>query len=166
VSSSKYTYCTWMPTARVVPFSELFWLSHCVKLLGQCSTIVCCAITLSYYQWLFFQNVIQSQPRGSKNPIVLYQEIWLRKWRRVSKAAVCSHFATVQLVRSLFWNTKLSPEPFSCSRRCGKHLVHARMKKMRLRPDLLWKNAAGKIYQTKCIVGQIFWRGSLSYWYS
>jgi len=36
-------------------------------------------------QWLFFQNVILAQPHGSKHPIVLYQEMWLRKWRRVSK---------------------------------------------------------------------------------
>jgi len=26
---------------------------------------------------LFSQNVIQLQPHGSKNPIVLYQEMWL-----------------------------------------------------------------------------------------
>ena len=35
--------------------------------------------------WLFFQIVIQAQPRGSKNLIVLYQEMWLQKWRHVSK---------------------------------------------------------------------------------
>jgi len=36
-------------------------------------------------QWLFFQNVIQLQPHGSKNPIVLYQEMWLQRWLHVSK---------------------------------------------------------------------------------
>jgi len=33
--------------------------------------------------WLFFQNVIQLQPHGSKNPIVLYQEMWLQRWLHV-----------------------------------------------------------------------------------
>ena len=49
-------------------------------------------------QWLFFQNVIQVQPHGGKNPIVLYQEMWLQVFRHVSLH--CSHHATVQLVRS------------------------------------------------------------------
>jgi len=35
-------------------------------------------------QWLFFQNVIQVQPHGGKNPIVLYQEMWLQVFRHVS----------------------------------------------------------------------------------
>ena len=36
-------------------------------------------------QWLFYQNVIQLQPHGSKNPIVLYQETCLQRWLHVSK---------------------------------------------------------------------------------
>ena len=32
----------------------------------------------------FFQNVIQVQPHGGKNPIVLYQEMWLQVFRHVS----------------------------------------------------------------------------------
>jgi len=36
------------------------------------------------YLWLFFQNVIQVQPHGGKNPIVLYQEMWLQVFRHVS----------------------------------------------------------------------------------
>jgi len=36
------------------------------------------------YQWLFFQNVIQVQPHGGKNPIVLCQEMWLQVFRHVS----------------------------------------------------------------------------------
>jgi len=35
-------------------------------------------------QWLFLQNVIQVQPHGGKNPIVLYQEMWLQVFRDVS----------------------------------------------------------------------------------
>jgi len=46
------------------------------------------------YQWLFFQNVIQLQPHGSKNPIVLYEEMWLQRWLHVSKL----FSAAVQLV--------------------------------------------------------------------
>jgi len=33
---------------------------------------------ISSCEWLFFQNVIQVQPHGGKNPIVLYQELWLQ----------------------------------------------------------------------------------------
>jgi len=36
------------------------------------------------WQWLFFQNVIQVQPHGGKNLIVLYQEMWLQVFRHVS----------------------------------------------------------------------------------
>jgi len=34
------------------------------------------------FQCLFFQNAIEAHPHGSKNPIVLYQEMWLRRWSR------------------------------------------------------------------------------------
>ena len=37
-------------------------------------------------QWLFSQNVIQLQPHGSKNPIVLYQEMWLHVSNLLSAA--------------------------------------------------------------------------------
>jgi len=36
-------------------------------------------------KWLFFQNVIQVQPQGGKNPIELYQEMWLQVFRHVSQ---------------------------------------------------------------------------------
>jgi len=36
------------------------------------------------YTATHFQNVIQLQPHGSKNPIVLYQEMWLQRWLHVS----------------------------------------------------------------------------------
>jgi len=36
-------------------------------------------------QWLFSQHVIQLQPHGNKNPIVVYQEMWLQRWLHVSK---------------------------------------------------------------------------------
>jgi len=38
-------------------------------------------------EWLCFQNlnVIQLQPHSSKNPIVLYKEMWLHRWLHVSK---------------------------------------------------------------------------------
>ena len=41
--------------------------------------------SLKVLQCLFSQNVIQLQPHGSKNPIVLYQEMWLQRWLHVSK---------------------------------------------------------------------------------
>jgi len=46
------------------------------------------------FQWLF-QNVIQAQPHGGENPILLYQEMWLR-WRR--HVSTLPSAATLQLV--------------------------------------------------------------------
>jgi len=73
----------------------------CVDLLNFCwgfthlVTLTLCLYNVSHEicQWLFFQNVIQVQLHGSKNPIVVYQEIWLQRWLRVNKllSAATSH---------------------------------------------------------------------------
>ena len=62
------------------------------------------------WQWLYFQNVIQLQPHGSKSPIVLEpgNASVAAKVAAWQQAAFCSHLATVQLVRSPPWNMKLS----------------------------------------------------------
>jgi len=54
--------------------------------------------------------VIQVQPHGSKNPIVLYLEMWLQRLKVAAcqQDAFFSHLVTVQLVRSPSWNMKLS----------------------------------------------------------
>jgi len=41
-------------------------------------------------QWLFVQNAIQVQPHGGKNPIALYQEMWLRMLLHVSMQPPCN----------------------------------------------------------------------------
>ena len=60
----------------------------CVACKRDMSQATCLASTSSHLlhtlQWLFFQNVIQVQPHGGKNPIVLYQEMWLQVFRHVS----------------------------------------------------------------------------------
>ena len=48
----------------------------------RCNTLHHTAI---HCKWRFLQNLIKAQPHGSKNSIVLYQEMWLRRWCRVSK---------------------------------------------------------------------------------
>jgi len=34
---------------------------------------------------VFSVDIFPEQPHGSKNPIVLYQEMWLQSWLHVSK---------------------------------------------------------------------------------
>jgi len=95
-------------------------------------------------QWLFFQNVIQAHPHGGKTPIVLYQEMWMRRRRHVGilLSAVTSQVfnlsgpppVTRNFVKKHQGHTKICPEKnlfsaqifhsenFSCSRGGPYHL--------------------------------------------
>ena len=72
-----HNFCT-HKCARIAQRFFLWSVEMCSTRMAAVQPYLVTACLGVYCQWLFFQNVIQVQPHGGKNPIVLYQEMWLQ----------------------------------------------------------------------------------------